>query len=78
MDKYEEFLERKTQVGCETGFEPVWMPSMLFPFQVALTEWAIRKGRGAVLADCGLGKTFMQLVWAENVARKTKRYFRHF
>lgn len=69
--KYEEFLERKTQVGCETGFEPIWMPSMLFPFQVALTTWAIRKGRGAVLADCGLGKTFMQLVWAENVARKT-------
>lgn len=71
MENYEEFLQRKTQVGCETGFEPVWMPPMLFPFQIALTEWAIRKGRGAVLADCGLGKTFVQLVWAENVSRKT-------
>jgi hypothetical protein len=47
------------------------MPDTLFPFQVALTEWAIRKGRAAIFADCGLGKTFMQLVWAENVARHT-------
>jgi superfamily II DNA or RNA helicase len=68
---YEDFLQRKTQVGCEHGFEPVWMPDKLFPFQVALTEWAIRKGRAAIFADCGLGKTFMQLTWAENVARKT-------
>ena len=69
--KYEEFLDRKTQVGCNSGFEPLWMPDKLFPFQVALTTWAVMKGRAAVFADCGLGKTFMQLVWAENVARKT-------
>ena len=68
---YADFLDRKTQVGAEHGFEPVWMPSQLFPFQVALVEWAIRKGRAAVFADCGLGKTFIQLTWAENVARKT-------
>ncbi len=69
--KYSEFLEAKTQVGAEHGFDPVWMPDILFPFQVALTEWAIKKGRAAVFADCGLGKTFIQLTWAENVARKT-------
>ncbi|MDX1320670.1 MAG: hypothetical protein R3207_10875, partial [Oceanospirillum sp.] len=63
MDDYAEFLERKHHVGAEHGFEPVWMPDILFPFQVALTEWAIRKGRAAIFADCGLGKTFMQLVW---------------
>lgn len=68
---YDEFIRRKQQVGCDSGFEPTWMPDKLFPFQVALTEWAIRKGRAAIFADCGLGKTFMQLVWAENVARKT-------
>jgi hypothetical protein len=69
---YKTFLERKTQVGAAHGFDPVWMPDLLFPFQVALTEWAIRKGRAAVFADCGLGKTFMQLTLAENVARKTE------
>jgi len=51
---YEEFLDRKTQIGANAGFDPVWMPSMLFPFQVALVEWAIMKGRAAVFADCGL------------------------
>lgn len=70
---YADFLDAKTQVGSEHGFDPVWMPDKLFPFQVALTEWAIRKGRAAIFADCGLGKTPMQLTWAENVARKTDR-----
>ena len=71
MSDYAEFLEKKAHVGADHGFNPLWMPDMLFDFQKALTEWAIRKGRSAVFADCGLGKTFMQLVWAENVARKT-------
>jgi len=68
---YQSFLERKQQVGADHGFDPVWMPPSLFPFQVALVEWACRKGRAAIFADCGLGKTPMQLTWAENVARKT-------
>tara|TARA_R110000803_G_scaffold43701_7_gene93044 strand:+ start:1165 stop:2451 length:1287 start_codon:yes stop_codon:yes gene_type:complete len=49
------------------------MPDFLFPFQTHLTEWAIRQGRSAIFADCGLGKTPMQLVWAENVVRKTNK-----
>ena len=68
---YQEFLHSKTQFGCEHGFEPLWMPDKLFDFQKHLVEWACRKGRAAIFADCGLGKTFMQLVWAENVVRKT-------
>ena len=47
------------------------MPDFLFDFQAALVEWALRKGRAAIFADCGLGKTPMQLVWADNVVRKT-------
>lgn len=70
-DAYAEFLDRKTHCGADHGFAPVWMPPFLFDFQVALTEWALRKGRAAIFADCGLGKTPMQLVWSENVARKT-------
>ncbi len=42
-------------------------------FQRALVQWSVRKGRAAIFADCGLGKTLMQLVWAENVARRTGR-----
>jgi superfamily II DNA or RNA helicase len=71
MTSYDNFLDVKTHYGVEHGFDPLWMPSMLFDFQQAITEWAIRKGRSAIFADCGLGKTFMQLTWAENVAQKT-------
>ncbi len=68
---YRDFLDRKTQVGAAHGFDPVWMPDALFPFQRDCVEWACKKGRGALLQDCGLGKSFQQLVWAENVARHT-------
>lgn len=68
---YTDFLEAKTQLGGNHGFDPLWMPDFLYPFQQSLVEWATRKGRAAIFADCGLGKTPMQLVWAENVCRKT-------
>jgi hypothetical protein len=51
----------------------VWMPDFLFDFQAVLVQWAIEIGRGAVFADCGLGKTPMELVWAENIVRKTNK-----
>ena len=70
---YAAFLESKAQIGNEYGFEPEWMPDFLFPFQHALSAWAIRIGRSGMFADCGLGKTPMQLVWAENVVRHTNR-----
>src|SRR3990167_10164670 len=68
---YDTFLARKTQAGADHGFDPLWMPSCLFDFQQALVMWALRKGRAAIFADCGLGKTPMQLVWSENIVRKT-------
>jgi hypothetical protein len=71
FDEYARFLDRKSQIGGDSGFDPVFMPDFLFDFQQALVEWAVRKGRAAIFADCGMGKTPMQLIWAENVARKT-------
>ncbi len=71
MSDYAYFLANKAQLDGDHGFDPVWMPDFLFPFQAALVEWSTRKGRAALFADCGLGKTPMQLVWAENVVRKT-------
>lgn len=68
--EYKEFLQSKMQLSGEYGFEPLWMPDFLFDFQRSLVTWATRKGRAAIFADTGLGKTPMQLVWAENVARK--------
>jgi len=68
---YAVFLERKTQLSGDYGFEPEFLPNFLFAFQRALVEWATRKGRAAIFADCGLGKTPMQLVWAQNVYQRT-------
>jgi len=68
---YKKFIHAKSQAASQGGFDPLWMPDFLFDFQRMLVEWAIKQGRAAIFADCGLGKTPMQLVWAENVARKT-------
>jgi len=68
---YAEFLDRKSHEGAMHGFEPVFLPAELFDFQAELVSWAVRKGRAAIFADCGLGKTAMQLTWAQNVAMHT-------
>lgn len=70
---YRQFLERKAQLGGEHGFEPTFMPSFLFDFQAHLVDWSIRRGRAAKFADCGMGKTPMQLVWAQNVVEREAR-----
>lgn len=70
---YEQFIDSKSHIGQALGFEPLWMPSCLFDFQAYMTDWQIRRGRAANLSDCGLGKTLQQLVWAENIARKTNK-----
>lgn len=70
---YQDFLAGKAQLDGDHGFEPEWVPDWLFGFQAELVEWATRKGRAAAFADCGLGKTPVQLVWAQNVHRRTDR-----
>jgi hypothetical protein len=73
VSAYQDFLAEKTHLGGDFGFDPLWMPDFLFDFQRSIIEWSLRKGRAAIFADCGLGKTPMQLVWAENVARHERK-----
>jgi hypothetical protein len=68
---YQDFLQHKAQLGTMNGFAPLVMPEFLFDFQQSLVDWSLRAGRSAIFADCGLGKTPMQLVWADNVVRHT-------
>ena len=70
---YQVFLHGKAQLENDSGFAPTFLPGFLFDFQSYLLDWGIRKGRPAFFADCGLGKTPMQLVWAENVVRHTNK-----
>lgn len=73
MTAYETFLHAKLHSQSQGGFAPKWMPDTMFPFQHFLVDWACMQGRGAMFADCGLGKTLMELVWSQNVLERTNR-----
>lgn len=67
--EYCDFIESKRPAVPSVGFDvpESRINGALFPFQRDLTRWALRKGRAAIFADCGLGKSFMQLEWASHV-----------
>lgn len=69
--RYEEFLETKIKTRKDSGFDCDAMNEKMFPFQQWIVRRALRAGRYAIFADCGLGKTFMQLEWAHRVAEHT-------
>jgi Helicase conserved C-terminal domain len=71
---YLEFLEKKKHTIGNFGFEPNYIPEIAFDFQKAIIEKSIRKGRIAVFADTGLGKTLIQLSIANNVIRQTNKH----
>ena len=66
--EYASFLESKSSTSHSHGHAAESLPSWLFDFQTALVDWAVTQGRSAIFADCGLGKTPMQLAWADEVA----------
>lgn len=69
---YDQFLAAKRMVDPSTGVKDVpALPSFLFPHQRDIVSWALRRGRAAIFAGTGLGKTAMELVWAERVAEYT-------
>ena len=71
MKTYEDFLSEKTEYNYNVGFEFEGdLPKILFDFQDALIRWALRKGKAALFCDCGMGKTFMQLVWADKILQR--------
>lgn len=69
---YAELIERKRHLDGDYGFDAA-PHDWLYDFQGDLVSWALRKGRAGIFADCGLGKTPMQLSWADAVYRHTGR-----
>lgn len=65
--EYQEYLESKRFVSNPQGLEYTKPNAKLFGFQEAIVKWALKRGKAAIFADCGLGKTAMQLVWADNI-----------
>lgn len=68
---YESFVRSKRRAELATGHQPGDLNEHLFDFQHAIVSWSVRRGRAAVFADTGLGKTLMQLSWADEVASNT-------
>jgi hypothetical protein len=64
VSNYAAFLATKRRVWQGDGLDVDHLPPALFSWQAAIVRWALRKGRAAIFADCGLGKSFMQLAWA--------------
>lgn len=72
MSAYADFLTRKVRESADHGdvVDPGALHPTLFSWQAEVTSWALRKGRAAIFADCGLGKTFMQVAWADQAAER--------
>ena len=66
---YDDVIARKSQRITFGGIEADDIAPHLFPYQADLVRWALRKGRAAIFADTGLGKTAMQIEWARQVSR---------
>ena len=68
MLDYASFLQKKSVTVPECGFESHEVNPKLFHWQTDIVHWALRKGKAAVFADCGLGKSCVQLQWAKEVS----------
>ena len=72
---YQEFLESKSKKISESGFKVTdnELNTYLFSFQKYIVKTALQKGKYAIFADCGLGKTLMQLEWANQVNKNSNK-----
>ena len=68
---YDNFVKSKRKQEIASGHQPGDLNKNLFDFQHAIVSWAIRRGRAAIFADTGLGKSVMQLSWADEVSAHT-------
>ena len=70
---YKDFLETKQKNHVLSGFDCDELNTHLFPFQKFIVKRALKAGKYAIFADCGLGKTIMQLEWAHRVNLHTNK-----
>ena len=65
--KYADFLKTKTLPSVASGVDAGDIHPVLYDFQAAIVRWAVKRGRAAIFADCGMGKTLMQLEWIRQI-----------
>lgn len=71
MKEYLDLVAAKARKDVPTGHKAESLNEHLFDFQHVIVDWAVKRGRAAIFADTGLGKTLMQLSWADEVSRHT-------
>lgn len=72
LEEYREFVDRKSETSLYTDsiqLDADDLNPKLYSFQRDIVRWALAKGRAAIFADCGLGKTPMQLEWANQIVK---------
>jgi len=69
--QYSDFLRNKQIRFVPQGIDDAVINPKLFHYQQDIVKWALKLGRSAIFADCGLGKSFMQIEWANNICRHT-------
>lgn len=78
MSDYLEFLARKAITDPMTGLTDIPdLPACMFPHQADITRWALRRGRAALFAGTGLGKSLMELAWGQAVNAYTGKPILH-
>ena len=78
MEAYERFLAAKAISDPMTGLSRIPdLPACLFPHQRDIVTWALRRGRAALFAGTGLGKSLMELAWAQAIHRETGKDILH-
>ena len=74
MEDYQEFLRRKARLDPPTGIDcDVELHPQIFPHQVDIVRWALKRGRAAIFAGTGLGKSIMELSWGNAVSSHTDK-----
>lgn len=71
MNEYQNFIEKKSLKVNPCGIDVHELPDCLFDYQQAVVKWALKKGRAAIFAGTGLGKTLMELSWANEINKAT-------
>lgn len=73
IKNYKEFIDQKVSISIESGFDidRDLLNDKLFEYQKDIVRWSLKKGKSAIFAECGLGKTLMQLEFAQQVINRT-------
>lgn len=73
MNEYIDFIDQKRVTLPPSGFSigKESLNANLFDFQKDIVRWALSRGRAAIFAGTGLGKTRMQVEWGWNIHQQT-------